>query len=204
MRSYSDSRVDPDGGEVVAHLVAQDALDEVEVVVDERGSFGGIGALLDFGPEVDQEANVGAEIVIAGAFGSGADDESAGSVALLADQHALEALALFVGGDFTGDADVVDGGHENQEAARQRDVAGDTRTFAGDGLLGDLDQNFLSLLQELADDGQVRGLHAGTTATLTASGRAASSAAIATAGEAAIFATRWRSRAGCRSPRFTG
>ncbi len=29
--------VDPDGGEVVGDLVAQDALDEVEVVVDERG-----------------------------------------------------------------------------------------------------------------------------------------------------------------------
>ncbi len=36
--------VDPDGGEVVGDLVAQDALDEVEVVVDERGRFRGLGA----------------------------------------------------------------------------------------------------------------------------------------------------------------
>ena len=143
-------------------------------MVDQRRSFAGVGTLLDFGPQVDQETNVGAEIVFAGAFRSGADDEAAGRVALLADQHALQALALFVGGDFTGDADVVDRGHEDQEAAGQRDVAGDARTFAGDGLLGNLDQNFLPLLQQLADDGQVRGLHAGTTATLTAPGLATS------------------------------
>ena len=31
--------VDPDGGEVVGDLVAQDALDEVEVVIDQRRRF---------------------------------------------------------------------------------------------------------------------------------------------------------------------
>jgi hypothetical protein len=70
--------VDPDGGEVVGDLVAQDALDQVEVVVDQRRRFGGVGALLDVVPEVDEEANVGAQLLFAGALGGGADDEAAG------------------------------------------------------------------------------------------------------------------------------
>ena len=36
--------VDPDGGEVVGDLVAEDALDEVEVVVDERRGFRGFAS----------------------------------------------------------------------------------------------------------------------------------------------------------------
>src|ERR1700731_4042995 len=53
--------VDPDGGEVVSDLVAKDALDEVEVVIDESGRLRGFAALLDVGPEVEQEAKIGAE-----------------------------------------------------------------------------------------------------------------------------------------------
>ena len=70
----------------------------------------------------------------------------------------LQALALFVGGDLAADADVGDGGHEDQEAAGQRDVGGDARALLGDGLLGDLDQDLLAGLEQVADDGQVGGL----------------------------------------------
>src|ERR1700728_4132129 len=74
------------------------------------------------------------------------------------DQDALEALALFVRGDFAADADMRNGGHEDQEAAGQRDVRGDSRAFLGDGLLGNLDKDFLAGLEQVRDDGQVRGL----------------------------------------------
>src|SRR6266567_9022357 len=72
--------VDPDGGEVVGDLVAEDALDEVEVVIDEGGRLRRFGALLDVGPEVEEEAEIGAELFFAGAFGCGADDEAAGGL----------------------------------------------------------------------------------------------------------------------------
>ena len=77
----------------------------------------------------------------------------------LADQNALQPLALFVGRDLARDADVVDRRHVDQEASRQRDVAGDARALLADGLLGNLDQNLLAFLQQVADGGQVGGLH---------------------------------------------
>jgi hypothetical protein len=93
---------------------------------------------------VDEEAEVGAEIFFRSALGGGAHDESAGGFAALVDENPLEALALLVGGDFAADADVRDGGHEDQEAAGQGDVRGDARALLGDGLLGDLNQNLLA------------------------------------------------------------
>ena len=45
-----------------------------------------------------------------------------------------------------------------QETARQGDVRGDARTLLGDGLLGDLNKNFLAGLQQVRDDWQIRGL----------------------------------------------
>ncbi len=53
---------------------------------------------------------------------------------------------------------MIHGRHEDQEAAGQRDVAGDARALLGDGLLRDLYQDLLPLLQQVADDGQVGNL----------------------------------------------
>ena len=94
-----------------------------------------------------QEAQIGAELFFRRALGGGADDESARGFAALVDENALEAMALFVGGDLAADADVGDGGHEDQEAAGERDVRGDARALLGDGLLGDLDQDLLAGLR---------------------------------------------------------
>src|ERR1700687_839219 len=41
--------------------------------------------------------------------------------------------------------------HVDQEPPGQRDVAGDARTFLANGLLGDLHQNFLAFLKQVAD-----------------------------------------------------
>ena len=150
--------VDPDVGEVGADLVAQDALDERQVVVDEGRRLGGFRALLDVVPKIHQEAQVGAELFFRRAFGGGAHDESARCLAALVQQNPLQAMALLVGGDLAADADVGHGGHEDQEAAGQRDVAGDARALLGDGLLGDLHQDLLAGLQQVGDDGQVGGL----------------------------------------------
>ncbi len=123
------------------------------------GDLDVVRALLDLAPQVKQEAQVGAELVFRCAFGGGADDESAGGFAALVDENALEALALLVRGDFAADADVGDGGHEDQEAAGEGDVRSDARALLGDGFLGDLDQNLLAGLEQVADDGQIGGLH---------------------------------------------
>src|ERR1039457_6435027 len=128
--------VDPDGGEVVGDLIAQDALDKVQVVVDQGRRLGRVGAGLDVRPQVQQEAEIAAQFLLAGALGGGADDKAAGGIALFAEQNLLQAAAFAIGLDLARDPGVVDGGHEHQEPAGQRDVRGDAGALLGDGLLG--------------------------------------------------------------------
>ncbi len=177
--------IHPDGGEVVGHLVAQDALDEVEVVIDQSRRLRGFAALLDVGPEVEEEAEIAAKLLFAGSRGSGADDEAAGRLALFAEKNLFQAPAFAVGLDLARDARVVHRRHEDKEAAGQRDVRGDARALLGDRLLGDLNENLLSGLQQLADGREIGGLHrAAATAAV-----AASAGALAVACAAGIAGT---------------
>ncbi len=150
-RSYSSSVSTQICENVGVDLVAQDALHQVEVVIDQRRRLAGFGAGLDLGPQMLQEADVGAQLVFLDVGGGGADDEAAQTVLALAGNDALQALALFVGVDLARDADMIDRRHVDQEAARQRDVAGDARALLADGLLGNLDQDFLAFLQQIGD-----------------------------------------------------
>ncbi len=137
----------------------------VQVVVDERGRLRGLGPRLDVGPQVEQEAEVGTEFLFAGTGGGGADDEASGGLALFGQEDVAEATALGVGLDLAGDAGVVDGGHEDQEAAGKGDVRGDAGALLGDGLLGDLAEEFLAGLEQLGDGGQVGRLGGAMAAT---------------------------------------
>ena len=100
--------------------------------------------------------------------GGGADDEAAGGLALFAEQNLLQAAAFAVGLDLARDAGVVDRRHEDQEAAGESDVRGDARALLGDGLLGDLDQNLLAGLEQIADGGQIGRLHGAAAAATVA------------------------------------
>ncbi len=99
---------------------------------------------------------------------------------------------------------MVDGRHEDEEAAGERDVAGDARALLGDGLLGDLHEDFLARLEQVADGGQVHGLGRGAvgSATLAAAGAASTTFAMAistsaTAFSAAFAVARRRDAVGC-------
>src|ERR1017187_297144 len=107
---------------------------------------------------MNEEAQVGAQFFFRRALGGGAHDEAARGLAALAGENPLEALTLLIGGDLAADAHMRNGGHEDEEASGQSDVAGDAGALFGDGLFGDLDQDFLARLQKITDDGQVRSL----------------------------------------------
>ena len=62
-----------------------------------------------------------------------------------------QARAFFRRSDFARDAGVIQRRHVNQETPRQRDVAGDARALLAQRLLGDLDDDFLALLQHVRD-----------------------------------------------------
>jgi len=80
---------------------------------------------------------------------AGADDEAAGESSLGVGHEVTQAGTLVGGGDAPGNADMVDGGHVHQEAARQGHVAGDARSFFAQRLLGDLNDDLLAGLEHL-------------------------------------------------------
>src|SRR5215207_1010159 len=147
-------RVHADGREVVGELVAQQPLHEVEVLVHDGRGLRLLGVLADVAPGADEVARVVAQILLGDADAGGADDEAARRHVLLLDDgldELAQALALGVGLDLARDADVLDGRHVDEEAARERDVRGDARALRGDGLLGDLDDDLLPLAEEVCN-----------------------------------------------------
>ena len=72
--------VDPDGGVIVADVIAQDALDEIQVAVQQSGRLAVFALLLDLVPGAAEEFDVGANFVFGGAARGGAHDEAAGKV----------------------------------------------------------------------------------------------------------------------------
>ena len=66
-------------------------------------------------------------------------------------QDPFQPQALVIAGNLAGHADVVHGRHVDQEAAGQRDVRSDARALLSQRLLGDLNDNLLPFLQQVAD-----------------------------------------------------
>src|ERR1700683_4866141 len=62
-----------------------------------------------------------------------------------------QASALFRRSDFSRNAGVIQRWHVDQIAAWQRDVAGDARALLAQRLFGDLNDDFLPLLQHVGD-----------------------------------------------------
>src|SRR6185295_19843752 len=60
-----------------------------------------------------------------------------------------QALAFSIRLNFSRHADMFNCGHVNEEPAWQGDVRSDPRTFFGDWLLGNLDQNFLPFTKQV-------------------------------------------------------
>ena len=143
--------VDPDGGVVVAQVIAQDALDQVEVAMQQRRRFARLGLRANLFPGAAEEFHVAANFFFRRAFRGGANDESAREGNLGIADDAAQTRALFGRADAPRDADVVYRRHVDEKAARQSDVTGDARALFAQRLLGDLNENFLPGLEHLGD-----------------------------------------------------
>src|SRR6202166_492375 len=144
--------VDPDGGEIVADVIAQDAFDEIQVAMEKRGSFALLAALLDFVPGSAEEFDVGANFFVGSAAGRGAYDEAAGITAARFADEAAQTRAIIGAGDFARDANVIDGRHVHEEASRQSDVTGNACALFAEGLLGNLDDYILTSLEHFGNE----------------------------------------------------
>src|SRR6202162_2889569 len=144
--------VDPDGGEIVADVIAQDAFNEIQIAMEERGSFALLAAFLDFVPGSAEEFDVGANFFVGGAACRGAHDEAAGIAAARFADEAAQTRAIIGAGDFARDADVIDGRHVHEKTSGQSDVTGDARALFAERLFGDLDDYILAGLEHFGNE----------------------------------------------------
>src|SRR5215469_2624036 len=144
--------VHPDGCVIGAEIVAQNALDEIQVAMQKRGRFAFLGMALDLGPSAGEEFDVGANFVRRSAGSRSADDEAAAGGALCIVDEMAQTRAFFGGSDFARHAGVVERGHVNEEASGKSDVAGDAGALLAERLLGDLNDDFLAGLQQIGDE----------------------------------------------------
>src|SRR4029077_1680095 len=107
--------VNPNAREIVADVIAEDALDEVEVAVEQSGRLALLAAFLNFVPGLAEELDVGANLVIGGAARGGSNDEAAGIGAAGLTDEAAKPRAIFGGDDFARYPGVMDRGHVDQE-----------------------------------------------------------------------------------------
>jgi hypothetical protein len=106
-----------------------------------------------------------------------------------------ETGAIFGGSDFARDAGVIESRHVNEIAAGKSDVARDARAFFAERLFGDLDDDFLALLQHVGNElGTARwravAMAMASGSMLRATATVGTSAAIVTASAVASSAAR--------------
>ena len=119
--------------------------------MQERRRFALIVLVFDVVPGCAEELDVGANFVVGGAAGCGSNDEAAWKSAARFANEPAETRTIFRAVNFPRDADVVNRRHVDEEAARESDVAGDTRALLAEGFLGDLDDDFLTGFQHFGN-----------------------------------------------------
>ena len=132
--------------------IAQHAMDEVLIAVEQHGWAGRLGGVLDRFPLAQQGFQIVNQQVFVHPLRLGADQQS-GTGRL--DQHPkrTQAVALMVAVDPAGDVHALAMGLEHQEAAGQGEIAGEPGPLGARGLLHHLHQHLLPGLQQLGDAG---------------------------------------------------
>src|ERR1700693_1118686 len=124
--------------------IARGLVDEVHVLVDERGRGRALVALEDPVPHADQHAEIGEQLRLAHAGGGGADDGCPPFGTDELHDH-LETVAFLGAFDLARDAGVLTGRHQDQVTAGQRDIGGDARAFKPARFFDDLDEDVVAL-----------------------------------------------------------
>ena len=144
--------VNDDAHQLGAEEIAQDAMDEVFIAVEQHRRTGGLGRLLDPLPLAQQRLQVVDQQLLGDALGLGAHQQTRpGGL----DQHGEgpQAVALTLGVDAARDAHPLAVGLEHQEAAGQGEIAGEAGPLGAGGLLHHLHEHLLAGLKQLRDAG---------------------------------------------------
>ena len=134
--------VDGDAVDVLCEIVADDALDEVGLLVD----AGGAGLVTDVGLEVlpdgEKAAKVADKSALGGTGTDGADDEADVVGEREAVEDLLQPLALLGVADLARDAAQLAARHHDKVAAGNAEGGRNARPLGANRPLGDLDDNF--------------------------------------------------------------
>src|SRR5437867_1592126 len=133
--------VDDDAFDILGKKIPHGAFDEVGLLEDAGGQVLAADFLLNLFPFVDQEGEVAHEVTLLLAFADGADNDAHAFGNIEFTQDFLEAMAFLVIVDFPRDAALIGVGQQDEIAAGQGEVGGDTRAFGADGALGHLDDD---------------------------------------------------------------
>jgi hypothetical protein len=146
------ARVDLDGGRLFVHEVAQHALRQAQVLMQQRGGRPGARAVRDRGPGLAQVFDVAGDVGIRCIFGLGADDVAA---FFFLRQQALQtraqrlALRLFL--DFLRYPDMPILRQIHQHASGDRDLRRQACALGADRVLDHLHRQHLAVKQQLFD-----------------------------------------------------
>ncbi len=128
----------------------------VQVLMQQGGCHDLPATLLDFGPEFRQVSHVLRQRLGRLPGCRGAHDEAFLPLPLT-HHRVAKLIPLLLVGNLAADPHVIRQRHHDQVAAGQRQTAGDTGTFAGDGLLDHLHQQGVPLPHQILDAGALAG-----------------------------------------------
>ena len=141
--------VDHHGPVLPVELLAEDPDRQLGLPVEQARGVGALGLGLNDVPLLEQGRDVTLELLGRHALGGGAHDHAvAGGLHLVDDPTQPAPLVV---AQTLGDAEGARIGHQDGEAARQRDLLGQAGTLGPDGVLRDLAQDGLAGLEDVLD-----------------------------------------------------
>ena len=146
------ARVDQHARGLVGRHVAQHALREVEVLVEQRRRRRLVRALGQVAPQLGQVLDVGLHLALGRGLGHRADDEAAGEpLGQQVLQPLAQRLALRLVADALRDADVRVLRQVDEEPPGEAHLRGQPRALGADRVLDHLDEQRLALVQDALD-----------------------------------------------------
>ena len=132
--------------------VADGALDEAGFLVDQRGRHALHGQVADLVPLVQQVLAVAQDFRLGALGAGGADDQAHAARQIQFGRDFLQAAAVCGGGDLAADAAAAGRvGHQDGEAAGERNIGGESRTLGATLLLHNLDEQDLAAADDFLD-----------------------------------------------------
>ncbi len=150
------ARVDHDAGRLLGRHVAQHALREIQVLVEERRRGDVPGARVEIVPQLREVLDVALHLALGGGLRHRADDEAA-AVSVRQQQLELAAQAFALGFvlDPLRNADVRILRQVDEQPAREAHLRGQPRALGADRVLDHLHEQRLTLVQDLLDGTRV-------------------------------------------------